>query len=313
MFGKLYGIADPRPQVQRGWSGSRSPSSPRRWATSCRRGSARSSASSRPRCTGRRCSCSTSRRRRSIPTSRSGSASGSSGSAPTTAPRCWSRATTWSRSSGCASGSCSSRTAGSSPTVRRPTSPPASVATTSRACSCTSRPSETRRRRAARAGVMSWIRIKAIARRHAYVLQRAPQRWFDVVVWPVVDAILFGAIGVYFGRQQGGSGAEAGAAFLLAGIVLFHVVFQAEVSLATGFMEETWSRNLLNLMVTPLREVEYARGGRAVRPREARDRSGHRRARRARPLRVRRHEPRLRADPVRRARCCSSAGPSASS
>ncbi len=107
---------------------------------------------------------------------------------------------------------------------------------------------------------MSWIRIKAIARRHAYVLQRAPQRWFDVVVWPVVDAILFGAIGVYFGRQQGGSGAEAGAAFLLAGIVLFHVVFQAEISLATGFMEETWSRNLLNLMVTPLREVEYAAG-----------------------------------------------------
>ena len=50
------------------------------------------------------------------------------------------------------------------------------------------------------------------------------------------------------------------AAFLLAGIVLFHVVFQAEVSLATGFMEETWSRNLLNLMVTPLREAEYGAG-----------------------------------------------------
>ena len=42
--------------------------------------------------------------------------------------------------------------------------------------------------------------------------------------------------------------------------MLFHVVFQAEISLATGFMEETWSRNLLNLMVTPLREVEYAAG-----------------------------------------------------
>jgi ABC-2 type transport system permease protein len=49
-------------------------------------------------------------------------------------------------------------------------------------------------------------------------------------------------------------------AFLLAGILLFHVVFQAEVSLATGFMEETWSRNLLNLMVSPMREVEYAAG-----------------------------------------------------
>jgi ABC-2 type transport system permease protein len=105
---------------------------------------------------------------------------------------------------------------------------------------------------------VSWLRIRAVARRHAYVLQRSPQRWFDVVVWPVVDALLFGAIGVYFARQSG-AGAK-GAGFLLAGILLFHVVFQAEISLATGFMEETWSRNLLNLLVTPLREGEYATG-----------------------------------------------------
>jgi ABC-2 type transport system permease protein len=106
-------------------------------------------------------------------------------------------------------------------------------------------------------------RVLAIARRQAFVLQRAPQRWFDVIVWPVVDAILFGAIGVYFGEQAadgGAGGAAAGAAFLLAGIILFHVVFQAEVSVATGFLEETWSRNLLNLMVTPMTELEYGAG-----------------------------------------------------
>ncbi len=84
-----------------------------------------------------------------------------------------------------------------------------------------------------------------------------------MIVWPVVDAILFGAIGVYFGEQAadgGAGGAAAGAAFLLAGIILFHVVFQAEVSVATGFLEETWSRNLLNLMVTPMTELEYGAG-----------------------------------------------------
>jgi len=101
-------------------------------------------------------------------------------------------------------------------------------------------------------------RVLAISRRNAYVLFRAPQRWFDVIVWPVVDAILFGAIGVYFGAQQGTEAASV--SFLLAGIILFHVVFQAEVSVATGFLEETWSRNLLNLMVTPLTELEYGAG-----------------------------------------------------
>ena len=101
-------------------------------------------------------------------------------------------------------------------------------------------------------------RIRAVSRRHAYVLQRAPQRWFDVVVWPVVDAILFGSLGVYFAKNS--DTGQSGVAFLLAGILLFHVVFQAEISLATGFMEETWSRNLLNMMTTPLRETEYALG-----------------------------------------------------
>ena len=102
---------------------------------------------------------------------------------------------------------------------------------------------------------VSWLRIRAIVRRHAFVLQRAPQRWFDVVFWPVVDAVLFGSLGVYFARESGRG--QAGVGLLLAGILLFHVVFQAEISMATGFMEETWSRNLLNLMVTPLREIEY--------------------------------------------------------
>ena len=106
---------------------------------------------------------------------------------------------------------------------------------------------------------MRWVRVKAIARRHWYVLLRAPQRWFDVVVWPVVDAVLFGSIGLYFGTQSGGNGEQA-AGFLLAGIILFHVLFQAEISLSTGFMEETWSSNLLNLLTTPLREVEYGAG-----------------------------------------------------
>jgi ABC-2 type transport system permease protein len=105
---------------------------------------------------------------------------------------------------------------------------------------------------------MNTIRVRAVARRHAYVLWRAPQRWFDVVFWPVVDAVLFGSLGVYFSRASGTG--RAGVGFLLGGILLFHVVFQAEISLATGFMEETWSRNLLNLLVTPLRETEYVAG-----------------------------------------------------
>jgi ABC-2 type transport system permease protein len=106
-----------------------------------------------------------------------------------------------------------------------------------------------------------WLRMWAVARRHAYVLLRSPHRLFDVSVWPIVDTVLFGSLGVFFARQGGPSSpAQAGAAYLLSGIVLWHVVYQAQIAVSTGFMEETWSRNLLSLMVTPLRELELVGG-----------------------------------------------------
>jgi ABC-2 type transport system permease protein len=105
---------------------------------------------------------------------------------------------------------------------------------------------------------MSWLRIKTVIRRQVFVLFRNPARWFDVLVWPLFDVILFGSLGAYAAQQN--SSSQVGVPYLLAGIMLFHVVFQSQISVATGFMEETWSRNLLNLMTTPLTEAEYAAG-----------------------------------------------------
>jgi ABC-2 type transport system permease protein len=104
---------------------------------------------------------------------------------------------------------------------------------------------------------MSWLSIKAVARRHAYVLQRSPHRLFDVTIWPFVDALLFGSLAVFV---KNGSGGRLAFGYLLSGVILWHVVYQSQIALSTGFLEETWSRNLLNLMVSPLREVEYAAG-----------------------------------------------------
>jgi ABC-2 type transport system permease protein len=107
-------------------------------------------------------------------------------------------------------------------------------------------------------GGFNWLRVRAIARRHAYVMVRSPHRLFDVTVWPMVDVLLFGSIGVFV--SGGGGSGEAAFAYLLAGIILWHVVYQSQIALATGFLEETWSRNLLNLLVSPLKEVEYVAG-----------------------------------------------------
>jgi ABC-2 type transport system permease protein len=105
---------------------------------------------------------------------------------------------------------------------------------------------------------MSWLRIATVIRRHVYVLRRAPHRWFDIAFWPMMDVILWGSLGTYVATQDSQSG--AGARFLLAGIMMFHVIFQSQIAVATGFMEESWSRNLLNVATTPVKEVEYVLG-----------------------------------------------------
>jgi ABC-2 type transport system permease protein len=106
---------------------------------------------------------------------------------------------------------------------------------------------------------LTWLRMRAVARRHAYVLARSPHRLFDVTLWPLVDVLLFGALATYVSSGSTSAG-ERAASYLLAGIVLWHVVYQSQIAVSTGFLEETWSRNLLNLMVTPVREVEYVGG-----------------------------------------------------
>jgi ABC-2 type transport system permease protein len=111
----------------------------------------------------------------------------------------------------------------------------------------------------AHGSALVWLRMRAVARRHAYVLARSPHRLFDVTLWPLVDVLLFGALAAYVSKGSTSAG-ERAAGYLLAGVVLWHVVYPSQIAVSTGFLEETWSRNLLNLMVTPIREVEYMGG-----------------------------------------------------
>ncbi len=104
----------------------------------------------------------------------------------------------------------------------------------------------------------SWLRVRTVVRRHGYVLWRSPHRWFEIIVFPIVDVLLFGSLGAFVAQENDLS--RASAPYLLAGIMLFHFLFQSQIALSTGFMEETWTRNLLNMMTTPLREIEYIVG-----------------------------------------------------
>ena len=73
-----------------------------------------------------------------------------------------------------------------------------------------------------------------------------------------MDVLLWGSLGAYVARQSPSS--HATTPYLLAGIVMFWTFTQAQFSIALGVNEETWTRNILNVLTTPVTEIEYVAG-----------------------------------------------------
>jgi ABC-2 type transport system permease protein len=105
---------------------------------------------------------------------------------------------------------------------------------------------------------MNLTRVAAVIRRHWLILWRSPHRWFEIAFWPVMDVVLWGSLGVFVAQENETS--RAGVPYLLAGLVLFWTLTQVQMTGSTTFMEETWTRNLLNVLTTPVKPLEYLAG-----------------------------------------------------
>jgi ABC-2 type transport system permease protein len=98
-------------------------------------------------------------------------------------------------------------------------------------------------------------RIWALAMRHILLYRRSPQRVMEILYWPVLDLLLWGFITVYLAKFQ--EGLPRFVAFFLGALILWDILFRAQQGVCITFLEEVWSRNLLNLFVSPLRPIEY--------------------------------------------------------
>ncbi len=85
--------------------------------------------------------------------------------------------------------------------------------------------------------------------RHAYEARRNVDRIMDMVYWPVLDIILWGFFTIYLGRLRC---SPDGVSFLLGAAILWGIFFGFQRDMAVGFLDELWSRNLINLFSTPL-------------------------------------------------------------
>lgn len=102
---------------------------------------------------------------------------------------------------------------------------------------------------------MSLARILALLQRHLYLYKRSLARLMEIFYWPLLDLLVWGYVTVYLAQMPGAQPFMA--AFLLGAMILWDILYRSQQGISISLLEEIWSRNLLNLFVSPLRPGEF--------------------------------------------------------
>ena len=98
-------------------------------------------------------------------------------------------------------------------------------------------------------------RIGAIMLRHLYLMRSSWPRLAELIYWPLVQMVMWGFLQTYLNGQSSFI-AKAGGT-LIGAILLWDVLVRGQLGLSVSFLEEMWSRNMANLLISPLRPGEF--------------------------------------------------------
>jgi ABC-2 type transport system permease protein len=98
-------------------------------------------------------------------------------------------------------------------------------------------------------------RVAAMILRYWYLLRSSWPRLLDLIYWPLVQMITWGFI-QYYVMENAGFFARAGGT-LIGALLLWDILFRGQLGFSIAFLEEMWARNIGNLMMSPLRPLEF--------------------------------------------------------
>ncbi len=97
-------------------------------------------------------------------------------------------------------------------------------------------------------------RIGALVRRYVYLLLSSGVRLIELIYWPFLQMLTWGFLQTYLAGTT--SPLAQGAGVLIGSVLLWDILFRSKIGFSTTFIEEMWSRNLGNLLTSPLRAYE---------------------------------------------------------
>jgi ABC-2 type transport system permease protein len=103
-------------------------------------------------------------------------------------------------------------------------------------------------------------RTGAMVLRYYYLLRSSWPRMFEMMYWPTVQLLTWGFLQTYLAAAgtAGPAGRTAMAAGTLIGaVLLWDILLRGQQGFSFSFLEEMWSRNIANLLMSPLRPAEF--------------------------------------------------------
>jgi ABC-2 type transport system permease protein len=98
-------------------------------------------------------------------------------------------------------------------------------------------------------------RIGAMILRYWYLLLSSWPRLLELLYWPTMQVITWGFLQTYV-AQNANFFARAGGT-LIGAVILWDILFRGQLGFSISFLEEMWARNLGNLMMSPLKPIEF--------------------------------------------------------
>ena len=102
---------------------------------------------------------------------------------------------------------------------------------------------------------ISLNRVGAMILRYWYLLLSSWPRLLELMYWPILQVITWGFLQSYI-AQNAGYFARAGGT-LIGAVILWDILFRGQLGFSVSFLEEMWARNLGNLMMSPLKPIEF--------------------------------------------------------
>jgi ABC-2 type transport system permease protein len=98
-------------------------------------------------------------------------------------------------------------------------------------------------------------RIAAMILRYWYLLISSWPRLLELLYWPALQILTWGFLQTYI-AQNANFFARAGGT-LIGAVILWDILFRGQLGFSISFLEEMWARNIGNLMMSPLKPIEF--------------------------------------------------------